>query len=274
MENNQLFNVKDKVALITGGSRGLGLMMAEALVTNGAHVIITSRDAETCEKAEKHLNSLSTRHEFTGTAVSIPADISKENGCIDVVKKIEELAKNDHRFQQGLHILINNAGATWGAPLAQYPDKAWDKVLELNVKSVFNMTKHALPLLKKAATKQEPASVINLGSISGLLVPNLEIYAYTTSKAAVHHLTKHLADRLARDHIRVNCVAPGFIPTKMSKGTLDAVGQRILDGTPLKRFGNEQDIAGVTLFLSSKASSWMTGAVMPLDGGGSIASHL
>ena len=272
---NELFNVRNKLALVTGGSRGLGAMMSQVLVMNGAHVIITSRDAKTCDETTEELNEMAKRGNTGGSAVSLPSDISKEQGCVQLINKIQELAANgDARFASGLHILINNAGATWGAPLEKYPDSAWDKILALNVKSIFHLTKHALPLLRKAATKKEPASVINLGSVSGLVAPNLDVYAYTTSKAAVHHLTKHLALKLAKDHIRVNCIAPGFIPTKMSQGTLDVVGQRILDATPLKRFGNNEDISAVTLLLASNAGSWMTGVVLPLDGGTSIASHL
>jgi len=191
------------------------------------------------------------------------------------MKQVEErCSSNDARFASGLHILICNAGATWGAPLEDYPDEAWDKVMALNVKSVFHLTKHALPLLKKAANKEEPASVIYLGSVSGLVAPALDIYAYTASKAAVHHMTRHMALRLASDHIRVNCLAPGFIPTKMSQGTLQMAGDIILESTPLKRFGNSKDISAMTLYLASNASAWMTGNIIALDGGTHLSSHL
>jgi len=277
LESNKLFSVKDKVALITGGSRGVGLMMAQGLVVNGAHVIITSRNAKQCDMTCDLLNKMAqTIGANAGSCLSIPTDVATEDGCRFVVSKIQELADSgDKRLQGGVHILINNAGTNWAESIETYPDSAWDKVLALNVKSVFHMTKHTLPLLKKAAeTSGETSSVITTGSINGVCAPNLETYAYSTSKAAVHHLTKHLADRLAKERIRVNCIALGIVPTKMTHETLENFGELILENVPLGRAGSAEDLTSIVLYLGSKASSWMTGALLPLDGGALIKSHI
>jgi NAD(P)-dependent dehydrogenase (short-subunit alcohol dehydrogenase family) len=165
-----------------------------------------------------------------------------------------------------LHILVNNAGATWGAPLESFDDAAWDRVLSLNVKAVFHLTKSLVPLLEAGASEEDPSRVINIGSIDGLRVPPLETYSYSASKAAVHQLTRHLARRLA-PVITVNAIAPGPFPSKMMAATLAAHGDEIAANAPLRRIGRPDDVAGTAIFLSSRAGSYLTGAVIPVDGG-------
>ncbi len=165
-----------------------------------------------------------------------------------------------------LDILVNNAGATWGAPLAEFDEAAWERVLSLNVKGVFHTTKFCLPLLRAAGTVEEPARVINIGSIDGIQVPTLETYSYSASKAAVHQLTRHLAKRLA-PVITVNAIAPGPFESKMMAATLDAFGEQIAASAPLKRIGRPDDMAGTAIFLASRAGAYLTGAIIPVDGG-------
>ncbi|MEM7409717.1 MAG: SDR family NAD(P)-dependent oxidoreductase [Myxococcota bacterium] len=248
-----LFSVEGKVALVTGGSRGIGLMIARGYVENGARVYISSRNADVCTEVAAELS----KH---GTCVALPGDLAKE---AEAVRVAGELAARE----SDLHILVNNAGANWGAPLEEYPDAAWDKVLALNVKSVFHLTRLLLPQLRAAATPEDPARVINIGSIDGLQVPSLETYAYSASKAAVHQLTRVLAKKLAEDDITVNAVAPGPFESKMMAATLDAFGDAIAAGCPRKRIGTPEDMAGVAIYLASRAGAYVTGAVIPVDGG-------
>jgi len=248
-----LFSIKDKVALVTGGSRGIGLMIAHGYVEAGAKVYISSRKAEACETVAAELSKL-------GTCLPLPADCGTQAGC-------EELARALAERESRLDILVNNAGANWGAPLAEYPDTAWDKVLALNLKAIFHLTRACLPLLQKAATAASPARVINVGSIDGLRVPVLETYAYSSSKAAVHHLTRVLAVRLAPDHITVNAVAPGPFESKMMHETLERFRDAIVGTCPLGRIGEPEDMAGVAIYLASRAGAYLTGVVIPVDGG-------
>jgi NAD(P)-dependent dehydrogenase (short-subunit alcohol dehydrogenase family) len=248
-----LFSVAGKVALVTGGSRGIGLMIARGYVENGATVYISSRKAETCDAAAAELSKL-------GTCRSLPADVSSD---AEARRLAAELARREPK----LHILVNNAGANWGAPMAEYPDAAWDKVLALNVKAVFNLTRACLPQLEAAATADDPARVINVGSIDGLRVPLLHTYAYSSSKAAVHHLTRVLAVELAAKHITVNAVAPGPFESKMMAETLRNFGDAIKASCPLGRIGAPEDMAGVAIYLASRAGAYLTGTVIPVDGG-------
>jgi NAD(P)-dependent dehydrogenase (short-subunit alcohol dehydrogenase family) len=248
-----LFSVAGKVALVTGGSRGIGLMIARGYVENGAKVYISSRKQDVCDRVAAELSQV-------GTCVSLPADLATE---ADATRLAAALAAREPQ----LHILVNNAGANWGAPLEEYPDAAWDKILALNVKAVFHLTRACLPQLAAAATAEDPARVINIGSIDGLNVPLLETYAYSASKAAVHHLTRVLAMRLAPRHITVNAVAPGPFESKMMAETLQRFGDAIRASCPLGRIGTPEDMAGVAIYLASRAGAYLTGTVIPVDGG-------
>ena len=248
-----LFSIAGKVALITGGSRGIGLMIARGYVEAGAKVYISSRDQAVCDQVARELS----QH---GTCISIPANLATE---AEANRLAGEIAKRE----SALHILVNNAGANWGAPLAEFPDSAWDKVLALNVKAVFHLTRALLPVLEQAARPGDPARVINIGSIDGLKVPLLETYAYSASKAAVHHMTRVLAMQLAGRGITVNAVAPGPFESKMMKATLDRFRDAIVASCPLGRIGEPEDMAGISIFLASRAGAYLTGTVIPVDGG-------
>jgi len=251
---NDLFSLEGKVAVVTGGSRGIGLMIARGFVGAGARVYVSSRKAEACDAVASELSA------GGGQCVSLPADISTEAGCRALA---EALASREER----LHVLVNNAGANWGAPLMEYPDAAFDKVLATNVKSVFHLTRFLSPQLERAASDDDPARVINIGSIDGLQAPMLETYAYSSSKAAVHHLTRVLAHRLAAQRITVNAIAPGPFESKMMAETLQRFGDSIRASCPLGRIGRPDDMAGTAIFLASRAGAYLTGAVIPVDGG-------
>jgi len=247
-----LFSITGKTALVTGGSRGIGRMIAAGFVDAGARVYISSRNAEAGEAAAAELAEM-------GPCFSVPADLSTESGCRGLA---EELARREDR----LHVLVNNSGNTWGAPLEEFDDAAWDRVLSLNVKGVFHTTKFLLPLLDAAATDDDPARVMNIGSIDGIHVPMLETYSYAASKAAVHQLTRHLARKLA-PRITVNAIAPGPFESKMMAATLEAFGAQIVAGAPMKRIGRPDDMAGAAIYLASRAGAYLTGVILPVDGG-------
>ena len=247
-----LFSIEGKTALVTGGSRGIGLMIARGYIEAGAKVYISSRKAAVCDQVAAELSEI-------GECISIPADLSTEAECIRVAEAIA--AQEDH-----LDILVNNAGANWGAPLAEFPDAAWDRVLNLNVKGVFHLTKHLVPLLKAGASAGSPSRVINIGSIDGIQHPSLETYSYSASKAAVHHMSAVLAKHLAPE-ITVNAIAPGPFESQMMAATLDAFGDPIAASAPMKRIGQPSDMAGTAIFLASPAASYITGVVLPVDGG-------
>jgi NAD(P)-dependent dehydrogenase (short-subunit alcohol dehydrogenase family) len=252
MSAQDLFSIAGKTALVTGGTRGIGKMIAEGFVEAGATVYISSRKADVCEQVAKELST-------KGTCIGIAADLSTEAECRRLAD--EMAARVDH-----LDILVNNAGATWGAPLEDFDEAAFEKVLALNVKGVFHLTKFLVPLLQAAGTQEEPARVINIGSIDGIQVPTLETYSYSASKAAVHQLTRHLAKRLA-PAITVNAIAPGPFESKMMAATLNAFGEQIAASAPLKRIGRPDDMAGTAIFLASRAGAYLTGAIIPVDGG-------
>ncbi len=249
---DQLFSVAGKTVVVTGGSRGIGRMIAGGFVAAGADVVIASRKADAVDAAVAELAAF-------GSCTGLAADLSTEEGA----RAFAEAVSSDH---EAVHVLINNAGATWGAPLVDHDAASWDRVLNLNVQGVFHTTKFFLPMLQAAATPDDPARVINIGSIDGIHVPVLESYSYSSSKAAVHQLTRHLARHLAPS-ITVNAVAPGPFESKMMAATLEAFGEQIAAGAPLKRIGRPDDMAGVAIFLASRAGSYLTGAVIPVDGG-------
>jgi NAD(P)-dependent dehydrogenase (short-subunit alcohol dehydrogenase family) len=247
-----LFSIAGKTALVTGGGRGIGRMIAGGFVDAGARTYISSRNAEVCDAVAAELSE-------TGVCISVPADLSTESGC-------RELAAEMARREERLHVLVNNAGNTWGAPLEEFDDAAWDRVLSLNVKGVFHTTKFLLPLLEAASTGDDPARVVNIGSIDGIHVPMLETYSYSASKAAVHQLTRHLAKKLA-PRITVNAIAPGPFQSKMMAATLDAFGDQIAANAPMKRIGRPDDMAGAAIYLASPAGAYLTGVILPVDGG-------
>jgi NAD(P)-dependent dehydrogenase (short-subunit alcohol dehydrogenase family) len=249
---NDLFSIAGKTALVTGGSRGIGLMIARGYVEAGARVYISSRKADVLDEVAAELSKVGECH-------AIAADLSSEAEC-------RRLAEAIAARESTLDILVNNAGATWGAPLEQFDEAAWERALALNVKSVFHLTKFLLPLLEEAGTADDPARVINIGSIDGIRVPLMENYSYSASKSAVHMLTRHLAKRLAPE-ITVNAIAPGPFESKMMAATLEAFGEQIAAGTPLKRIGRPDDMAGAAIYLASRAGAYLTGAVIPVDGG-------
>jgi len=248
-----LFSIQGKVAVVTGGSRGIGRMIAQGFVEHGVRVYISSRKREQCDRAAAELS-------VVGPCVSVPADLSTLAGCTALAQEIAAR-------EPVLHILVNNAGANWGAPLAEYPDAAWDKVLNTNVKGVFHLTRALLPLLEKGVQPGDPARVINIGSIDGLQAPILETYAYSASKAAVHHLTRVLAHQLAGKGVTVNCIAPGPFESQMMAATLERFRDAIVASCPLGRIGEPEDMAGAAIFLASRAGAYLTGAVIPVDGG-------
>ena len=248
-----LFDLSGKSAVVTGGTRGIGLMIARGLLQAGARVYISSRKADACAAAQQELSGY-------GTVDAIPANLATEAEC-------QRLAAEVGRREQALNVRVNNAGATWVAPIGEYPAAAWDKVLDLNLKSPFFLTRAFLPLLEAAGSGDDPARVINVGSIDGLRVPPFPTYAYSASKAGLHHLTRVLARELGPRRITVNAVAPGPFESKMMAATLRAFGEQIAEAAPLRRIGRPDDMAGVAVFLSSRAGAYVTGAVIPVDGG-------
>jgi NAD(P)-dependent dehydrogenase (short-subunit alcohol dehydrogenase family) len=256
---HELFNLEDKVALVTGGSRGIGYMMAQGLLEAGAKVYITARTPEVCQEAADELSQY-------GLCESLPADITDASAREKLVSRISDADGK-------LDILINNAGIAWGERLEDYPTGAFDKVLELNVTTVFALTRDFTPLLEKAGCKADPARVINIGSIDGLHIPRVHgigTYAYTASKAAVHHLTRHLAVELASRHITVNAIAPGFFHSKMTAGIFENFGEKLASNSLSGRVGEPQDIAGLAVYLSSRAGAYVNAAIIPVDGGTTV----
>ncbi len=262
MDIQQLFSIDGKVALVTGGSRGIGEMIAAGFLANGAKVYISSRKADACEATAARL-----MERFGGECVSLPGDASTIEG-------VEALAAELSARETQLDILVNNAGVSWGAPLEEFPEIGWDKVFNTNVKGVFFLTQRLLPLLEAAGTSDDPARVINIGSIDGIRSPIFETFSYGPSKAALHTLTQQMAAKLAPRNIIANAIAPGPFPTWMLstgvgtggdvEGTdWDAVGR----GNPRGRVGTPEDIAGLAIFLSSRAGAFTVGAVITCDGG-------
>ena len=262
MKINDLFSVAGKVALVTGGSRGIGEMIAAGYLANGAKVYISSRKADVCEATAVRL-----MEEFGGECIAVPADLSGLAGVEALVAAISE--REDH-----VDILVNNAGVSWGAPLDEFPEIGWDKVMDTNVKGVFFLTQKLLPLLEASADADDPSRVINIGSIDGLKTASFETFSYGPSKAAVHSLTKLLASHLVKRNIIVNAIAPGPFPTWMLSTGVGGGGDvdntdwdSVSRGNPRGRVGTPQDIAGLAIFLSSRAGAFTVGEVISCDGG-------
>ncbi len=246
-----LFSVAGKTVVITGGSRGIGEMIARAYVENGAKVILTSRKAADVEGLARSLGDAAT---------PIPADLSQTS---EIDRFVAEVAK----ITPKVDILFNNAGASWGARFDDFPENGWDKIMDINVKSVFFLTQKMIHLLEAAATPEDYARVINIGSIDGQHVSQLETYSYAASKAAVLHLTKMMAKNLAGRNVAVNAIAPGYFPSKMTAAIPDVFTAKSIRDTPMKRQGTAEDMAGVALFLGSRASAFLCGSVLTVDGG-------
>lgn len=253
-----LFDISGKTALVTGGASGIGLMATQALAQAGCKVLIASRKGEVCEQAAAAINNELDEPRVQGMA----GDLSSEQGVLALV---EEISKRTDK----LDILMNNAGATWGAPLGAFPWKAWDKIMNVNVAGVFALTQGLLPMLEQSASADDPGRIINLGSFVGTRAVGNNAYSYAASKAAVHHLTKILSNELAARQITVNAIAPGPFPSRMMAYVTEneELADLMRAQVPLGRLGKPQDIAGALIYLSAKASSYVTGAVLPLDGG-------
>ncbi|MEU7041673.1 SDR family oxidoreductase [Streptomyces varsoviensis] len=248
-----LFDLRGKRALVTGGTRGIGMMIARGLLQAGARVVISSRDAEACAQAQENLSAF-------GEVRAIPADLSRHDEC----RRLVDLVTAD---SERLDILVNNAGALWDEPLETFPDAAWDTVVDLNLKSPFWLVQALLPALRGAGTADDPARIINIGSIAAIHVPHRPNYSYSSSKAALHQLTRVLARELGPQHVTVNAVAPGAFPSAMMAATLDEFGEAIAASAPLRRIGRDDDMAGIAVFLAGRAGAYLTGTVIPVDGG-------
>ncbi|KAL0084738.1 hypothetical protein J3Q64DRAFT_1101450 [Phycomyces blakesleeanus] len=262
MDFGSLFSVKDKVVLVTGGSRGIGEMIATGYISAGAKVYISSRSADVCDKVAQELTAMGP-----GKCFSIPADLQKLE---DVERLVTELSKRETH----LDVLVNNAGANWAESINTFPDRAFEKVISLNLKRIFTLTQACLPLLTAKANSSNPSSVINIGSIDGLRVPPQESYAYAASKAGLHHLSRHMASNLGSRGVLVNTIAPGAFQSKMMKATLDKMGDKIVASIPVGRIGSPQDIAGTCIYLSSRAGHYTTGATITVDGGAFVGSKI
>ena len=261
MYTTDLFNVKGKVAVVTGGSRGIGAMIARGLVSNGVKTYITARKAQACDEMAAELSQI-------GECISVPADLATEEGLAEFVAAITEQ-------ESQLDILVNNAGASWGAAMGEFPAIGFDKVLNINVKAPFMLTQALLPLLKKSGKQEDPGRVIMISSIDGIRVSDLETYSYAASKAGVAQMGRLMAKKLAPDHITVNMIAPGPFESHMMAFALEDEKMRtaIEGSNPRNRIGTPEDVAGTTIFLCSRAGSYLTGAIIPVDGGiASLAS--
>jgi NAD(P)-dependent dehydrogenase (short-subunit alcohol dehydrogenase family) len=251
MKIDRLFSVAGRWVVITGGSRGIGEMIARAYVENGARVILTSRKAADVERLAAGLGD---------AAHAIPADLS-------LMAEIDRFVAEVGRLTGKVDILFNNAGASWGAGFDDFPESGWDKVMTINLKSVFFLTQRMIGLLEAAASEDWQARVINIGSIDGQHVSDLETYSYAASKAGVLHLTRMMAKFLAQRGVLVNAIAPGYFPSKMTSGIGQEFTERVREETPMRRWGRAEDMAGVALFLGSAASAFLCGSVVTVDGG-------
>lgn len=253
---DSLFSMRNKICLVTGGSRGLGAFMAQGFLEAGAkRVYITGRKAEPCIAMAKELSQF-------GECIALPCDLS-------INEHLSQLVAELNKRETHLDVLVNNAGTAWGAPFGEFPEIGWDKVMDINVKSPFFLTQALTPLLKQKASEQVSSSVINIGSIAGILGNALDTYSYAASKSAIHQVTRNLAKELASSHIRVNAIAPGRFYSKMTEflSTDKAAFEEELKTIPMQRWGEPSDIAGVAIMLASQAGGFITGQIIPVDGG-------
>lgn len=252
MDIQKLFGVKGKVVLVTGGSRGIGLMITRGFVENGAKVYISSRKKDVCDAVAAELSE-------NGTCISIPADMATSEGRDFLINEITNR-------EDKLDVLVNNAGVAWGSAFEDHPEKGYDRVMDLNVKSMFFLTQGFMPLLSKNDFS-DPSRIINIGSIDGLTVPAWDNSAYSISKAAVHQMTKVLAGKISKHAITVNAIAPGPFESQMTEVLLSQAREKVEEICPLKRIGTDEDMAGIALFLASKAGAYLNGTITPVDGG-------
>ncbi len=258
MTPESLFDLSGKVALVTGGATGIGRMAAHGLAAAGARVLIASRKADACQAVAAELNALGLRGHVEGFG----GDVATQDGIAALAQAVQ--ARSDV-----LHILMNNAGRTWGAPLGEHPYEAWDKLLSLNVTGMFHLTQSLLPLLRAAARPEDPARVVNVGSVMGDIPKGTATYSYAVSKGAVHHMTRVLSNDLAHEFITVNAIAPGPFVSKMTAFALASEEGRAksAEGVPLGRVGSPEDIAGALQFLCGRGGAYLSGAILPLSGG-------
>ena len=255
MKIDSLFNIQDKVAVVTGGSRGIGEMITAGFLANGTKVYISARKAPALVDKAKELSD-----KYNQECIPMPCDLSSMEG-------IEEFTNEIQNKEKGIDFLINNAGAAWGEPLESFSEGGWDKVMDLNVKSLFFLTQKFKNLLINNASEEDPSRVINIGSIDGLNVPSMETYSYGASKAAVHHLTRVLAAKLVKENILVNAIAPGPYPSAMLGAAVNHDYSEIAKRNPRKRVGTPEDMAGLAIFLCSRAGAYTVGETITSDGG-------
>ena len=251
MNTQQLFSLQGRVALVTGGSRGIGRMIAEGFLAQGARVFITARKAAACDAAAQELSAL-------GHCTSLPADVSTLEGVRALVQALQQHTPH-------LDILVNNAGAAWGAAFDEFPESGWDKVMNTNVKAPFFLSQALAPLLR-AAAHTHMAKIINIASVDGISVNPQETYSYAASKAGLIHLTRRMAQRLVQDHIGVNAIAPGAFASDMNRDARDR-GDEIARRIPAKRIGRDEDMAAAAIYLASNASDYVIGHTLVVDGG-------
>lgn len=257
MTMEKLFSLEGRVALVTGGSRGIGRMIAEGFLRHGAKVYISARKAEACDRVATELSSI-------GPCISLPADLSTVSGA-------QELAAQITAREPKLDILVNNAGAAWGAPFDEFSENGWDKVVDLNLKAPFFLARALHGVLKAAGTTARPAKVINIASIDGISVNPLETYSYAASKAGLMHLTRRLSLRLIQDHIAVTAIAPGAFASDMNRAARDH-SEEVARRIPAQRIGTIEDMAGAAIFLASRAGDYVVGATIVVDGGVSLST--
>ncbi len=265
LDVSTLFGLSGTTAVVTGGSRGIGFMIASGLVANGVRTFITARKASACHEAAAEINASAADRPGTGECISIPADVSDGGGVATFVT-----ALRGHLGDDGaVHLLVNNAGAAWGAPLGEFPESGFDKVMDINMKAPFLLTQALLPELERDATPDDPARVVMIGSIDGIRVPVGDNYSYSAAKAGVHMLARHLGAHLAARHVTVNTISPGPFPSKIMAYRLETEEMReaVAAHVPRQRIGTPEDIVGAVIFLASRAGAYTSGAVIPVDGG-------